>query len=1006
MKAINFIIKSSVKHSIITIAIVIAITIIIIPGMLKIQLDNNIKGFLGSNFRVVMETNYIEQSFNIPKSTFFVAVESDNIYTTKALEYVNLLHSQFSAKIEDINAITIKGTTYHKTDKNFNNYLLNKDIESITINGIIHKKPKAIINKLIRDVESIITAIDVTKEEETLDTFDFIKEKDGKRVIPTTKEELNELKEQLEDNKYYEGLYYSIINPPKELDQKQFEEKILNNIKPDDDKKFLLKQYKKDEYKKYNLIEPINKNDRRTLIDIFKKCGYIINPKAWIMSVEIDEKNLSQFYDVIDYVEELIDITKDSGFKVKMFGVDYTNRSMNEESQNDAKNQILIVVVVIMFVFFLNFKKPAGVILPELNTILSVLWVFGIMGYFGVKFSIVGLLILPVLFAVTSSYSIHSLNQYYKNLPNYKEGESKSKQIADSMSHILKTIIVAGLTTFVSLVSLITCNIIHIQTFGIFSGIGVLISVSLSLTFIPAVLSMLPKAKKELIKHKEFNNTFLDKVIRKTVCFMIKHRKPLFVSLLALGIIFISGICLINTDSSFVTMFSEDHKIRKLSEYFSETIGGVTTLNITIDANSKLDNSLEKGLNEYKKQINQGTKPTEKNSTTKIDETSTTPIINKDDPFASPFDDETNANEDPFASPFDDETNANDDDIEIQKEFGKSNKNFALNPKFLKEILALSEYCESIEGVGRVYSYADIVKRFHYVFNNKDPQYKVIPENEDLIIQYNDMFYEGSNDTDNNGVADNIEIFVEPNYNKLNIIVTLQDKGKIPINTGDYERIEIAIRDYIDTHFKDFDIDYYLTGWAMLHEFVQKEIVIGQIMNIITSIFLIFLIAAILFRSIITGLVSIIPLSASILITLGLMGYLGIPLDIATALISALAIGISVDDTVHYMLHLKTFKDEMGADVEIEPLIYKTSCYTSKAIIFTSIALIAGFLVVLFSTFIPIRQFAFLTAFTLFVATVATLWALPSILLIFPRIVGVKKKLGKDFKVDPDKVYF
>jgi hypothetical protein len=235
------------------------------------------------------------------------------------------------------------------------------------------------------------------------------------------------------------------------------------------------------------------------------------------------------------------------------------------------------------------------------------------------------------------------------------------------------------------------------------------------------------------------------------------------------------------------------------------------------------------------------------------------------------------------------------------------------------------------------------------------------------------------------------------------MIISLTDKDEIAIDTGDYERIEDRISGHIDENFDGKGIDYYITGWSIQHKDVQQEIVRGQLISIFFSFFVIFVIISILFRSPLAGLISIIPLSASILVTMGLMGYTGIPLDIATALISAIAIGIAVDDTIHYMLHLREFKRELGSDIDIETLVYKSTSFTSKAIIFTSIALIFGFLVLMFSTFIPIRQFAYLTAFTLFVATIATLWGLPSVFLIFPGLVGIKKKAGKEVKFDKDK---
>ncbi len=979
-KPVNTFIRIATAHPIITIGLVILITIAIIPGVLRIELDNNIRGFLGSEFDTVIETNYVEEMFHISKSIFFLTVESNNIYTTETLEYIKLLHNQLSADINSIDAITTyDGTQYNSSNPEFVNIIKNTpdDIKDLTINGVTHNKTKAVTKEMIKEVNSIINAVDATSDGQSLETFDFIKERYNPstdsyhRVIPKEQTELNELERLLEDNKDYSGLYYS---------------------------------------------QEINEN------------GY---PSAWIFTVEINDESHDDYYEIIDYIEETIYETKNYGYETKLFGVDYTNRKMNEESQEDVKTQILIVAFVMMVVFFLNFRTPTGVIVPEINTIISVFWVFGLMGYFGVKFSIIGLLILPVLFAVTSSYSIHSLNQYYKEMankkkisPNDEDSENhkqKSKKIADSMSHILTTIAIAGLTTFVSLVSLIGSNIIHIKTFGIFAGIGVILSVVLSITFIPAILVIAPQkavGKKKSLAN--FNNTFMDKAIRKTIAFIIKHRYFVFIVFLLLGIGFITGIYFISTDSSFVMMFDSDHKIRQLSKHFSEHTGGVTTMLVTIDAAPELDTSIKNTINDLPKEYDSGNEesPIENDQAKDpFKNDSSTPV---NDPFSEI--DGGNTVEDPFEDngsdtvedPFDEDYSDTDEAVDYEDYFGEEDEGFedtiseekynnVLNSELLKKIDSMSEYIESLENVGRVYSYVDIIKRLHYVYNGKTDREKFesIPDTDMQIKNYKAIF-QGDDDNEDD-VPDSIENLVDPTYNKMNMIITLTDKGNVAIDTGDYDRIEDRISKHIEDNFKDMGIEYYITGWSILHKDVQEEIVRGQIISIMFSFFVIFLIISILFRSPLSGLISIIPLSASILVTMGLMGYMGIPLDIATALISAVAIGIAVDDTIHYMLYLRKFKNELGENLDIETLVYKTTSFTSKAIIFTSIALIFGFLVLMFSTFIPIRQFAYLTAFTLFIATVATLWALPSVFLIFPRLVGIKKKSGKEVMIDTDK---
>jgi predicted RND superfamily exporter protein len=158
------------------------------------------------------------------------------------------------------------------------------------------------------------------------------------------------------------------------------------------------------------------------------------------------------------------------------------------------------------------------------------------------------------------------------------------------------------------------------------------------------------------------------------------------------------------------------------------------------------------------------------------------------------------------------------------------------------------------------------------------------------------------------------------------------------------------------------------------------------------------IVTLILFDSFKVGLIFIdIPLSFAVIVNFGIMGFTGIVLNIGTSLIASFTIGIGIDDTIHFLLNLRK---EMKSNnmryrdlkkEEVEALIYNNLKYTSKAIVFTSLALIFGFMVVIFSTFMPVRNFSILLALTMVNTTIATLMLLSATILIFPRLIKTKK---------------
>ncbi|MCW8966591.1 MAG: MMPL family transporter, partial [Candidatus Pacearchaeota archaeon] len=560
------------------------------------------------------------------------------------------------------------------------------------------------------------------------------------------------------------------------------------------------------------------------------------------------------------------------------------------------------------------------------------------------------------------------------------------------------TISLAGLTTIIGLSSNVTNRLVHLKTFGIFASIGVLFSVIMALTFIPALLTLMncPKLK----NGKKFTESIFDKIIDKLNLFTVKHKFIIFFVVLVIVVTGIIGTFFVSNEIANTDYFTKEHRIRFLTNYFSENFDGVETMSVIIDTNPAYEysakNEIERKIKESKKRDKIIT-TYEENMMVEADDSiaaSDADVSGTGDGVVDPFEN------DPFGDTGDlgmeDIFNTSIDDFKENPETGK-----ALNAKFLKKVEGLMTYAESLDGVGKAYSFVNLQKRFNFIMHNDDPAYDVVPNTDQEIISYMDSF--GGSDDNFDGIPDAFENMIDPGMNIVKITLKLRNIGTRDLTTGDEQRIRTKINNYIVDYFisdKDSeqpDIYYFFSGGSITSMMIQNYIVHGQIISIIFSLIVIAIITSILFKSVKTGFIAIIPLGVAVIMNFGVMGILGIKLDIATSLIASFAIGIGIDDTIHFLLNLrkqiKHHKVKPGASPEIYTrVVYDALHHTSKAIIFTSLALIFGFMVMGFSSFLPIKYFAILIALTMVNATWATLMFLPAVILIFPGLVFSGKK--------------
>lgn len=176
------------------------------------------------------------------------------------------------------------------------------------------------------------------------------------------------------------------------------------------------------------------------------------------------------------------------------------------------------------------------------------------------------------------------------------------------------------------------------------------------------------------------------------------------------------------------------------------------------------------------------------------------------------------------------------------------------------------------------------------------------------------------------------------------------------------------------------------TGMPIIYMDLDRKILKSQAFSLFIAILLVFLILSYRLKSIIGGLISITPIIFTILVNFTIMAIFRIPLDIVTALIGSVAVGIGIDYTIHFTNRFKT--EHAQGKTELEALD-KTLETTGKAIIINALSVMMGFLVLLLGEIVPMQRFGYLIALTMLISALASITILPSLLLITKaRFIG------------------
>ncbi len=300
----------------------------------------------------------------------------------------------------------------------------------------------------------------------------------------------------------------------------------------------------------------------------------------------------------------------------------------------------------------------------------------------------------------------------------------------------------------------------------------------------------------------------------------------------------------------------------------------------------------------------------------------------------------------------------------------------AKTPEFLNTVEEVRKWLTA-EGnedlnVGRTDAFPDFIKRMHMAMNNDDPAYFRVPENRMDIIDYLEIF--SGEDENSDGRVDDFEPYVDHDFQKNNILVRLSRKSALRVGTTEIKHLIDKIEKHLEQTLPG-PYSFAVTGYPLINVQLSHYVVMGQMENLALSLLMVAAVIIFLFRKFSAGPLALIDMTVTILINFGIMGWFGIDLDMVTSIIASITVGIGIDDTIHF---LNTYRLHQSRGEGISESIEKTILVAGKAIVFTSMALIFGFIAQATSKFMPVVLFSFLIAFTMLNTTIGSILLVPS----------------------------
>lgn len=284
------------------------------------------------------------------------------------------------------------------------------------------------------------------------------------------------------------------------------------------------------------------------------------------------------------------------------------------------------------------------------------------------------------------------------------------------------------------------------------------------------------------------------------------------------------------------------------------------------------------------------------------------------------------------------------------------------DPAVMKKIAKLEERLKEYKKVDQVTAISNVMRNINLELHNKKEKFARVPTTRNAISQYFLLYTMSEESTE---LVD---------FERRHALIRARIKTN---STTEINKIVDSINKNIDNSNQSPFV--FVGGVGDLLAELVDSVVKGQVFSLILSVISVALIVIYLFSSLTAGVIAILPLTLAIVTLFGLMGYFGIELNMITALLSSIMIGVGVDYTIHFLWRYRKEKQNRGSEAAVK----KTLTTTGRGIIFNALSVIIGFVILLVSNFLPVKFFGLLVIISISGCLIGSLILLPAVCIIF-----------------------
>jgi len=576
--------------------------------------------------------------------------------------------------------------------------------------------------------------------------------------------------------------------------------------------------------------------------------------------------------EIVAFVRNLADEfrLKYPGTEIYLSGIVMVNNAFQELSQNDMANLVPVSFAIMFVLMYLLVGGLIGTLCIVLVIGLSITSALGVGGHIGFAISSVSVSAPTIILTVAVANCVHILITY---LYCMQHGYNKDDAVRESLRVNLFPVSLASMTTTLGFLTMNMSDVPPFRDLGNYVAFGVITAYLLSITLLPALLSILPVRVKQMADGET-------SAISRFADFIIRNRTSVFWVMLVLIILALSGLPRNELNDTFIHYFDHRTDIRKAADFTTENLTGVYNIEYSLDSGEP------GGIG---------------------------------------------------------------------------------NPLFLHDVEAFTDWYRQQPEVIHVNSITDIFKRLNKNMHADNEDMYRLPEDRELAAQYL-LLYEMSLPY---GLDLNNQINIDKSATRFTITLkTISSNELIALDLRAQEWLRDNTQNILPSEGTSADV---------MFSHIGKRNIVSMLWGTTIALLLISLVLILAFRSILVGVISLVPNLVPAGMGFGIWGYLVGEVGLALSIVSTMTLGIIVDDTVHFLSkYLRARREKNLAADEAVRYAFKT---VGRALIITSIILITGFLVLTTSSFKLNSGMGALTAIVIALALLADFLFLPTVLM-------------------------